>query len=264
MLKLRVICLLLLLPLFAYAQDANEELLAAARKSDVEKVKALLAKGADVNAKSAYGATPLFFACDRGSVEVVKVLLEHGADANAQDTFYKATPLGWAMGKKANPDIIRMLIEKGAKEKDIAMLYALRGGHLSVVKAVLAKGEIAQDLLDQYLMSAQVNAQPEIAAALQSAGAKERPVFKITPEALQRYEGVFKSAALSLAIKSQAGKLIGTGAGDDWVLIPVSEHVFWNMNDGATMTFTVEDNQVTGLKVKAPTYQFGLKKEGTK
>ena len=44
--------------------DPGEDLLAAVRKSDAERVKAL-AQGADVNAKSPYGATGLFFAADR-------------------------------------------------------------------------------------------------------------------------------------------------------------------------------------------------------
>ena len=75
--KLRFLCflLVLLLPFSSSAQNLNDELLAATRKSDVEKVRALLAKGADVNAKSPYGATPLFFACDRSNIEVVTVLL---------------------------------------------------------------------------------------------------------------------------------------------------------------------------------------------
>ena len=72
----------------AGAEDLNEELLIAARKSDALAVKALLAKGADVNAKTSYGVTALSFAADRGSLEIVKSLLEHGADVNATDTFY--------------------------------------------------------------------------------------------------------------------------------------------------------------------------------
>jgi hypothetical protein len=132
-----VLLLALWLPLSAQTppdkQALNEELLVAARKSNVEQVKALLAKGADVDAKSPYGATPLFFACDRANDVVVKILLEKGASPNVQDTFYKATPLGWASGKK-NPEVIRLLVEYGAKETDMAMNYAIDGKHTALAK----------------------------------------------------------------------------------------------------------------------------------
>ena len=87
----------------AFAQNLNDDLLAAARKSDVEAVKGLLAKGADPNAKSPYGATPLFFACDRGNLEIVKILIERGADVNVKDTFYNSTAVTWAVSKNQRP-----------------------------------------------------------------------------------------------------------------------------------------------------------------
>ena len=52
----------------------NEELWAAARAGDTAKVTAALDKGADVNAKTRYGATALTFAADKGHLEVVKLL----------------------------------------------------------------------------------------------------------------------------------------------------------------------------------------------
>ena len=74
MLNRRVICLLVLcsLPLFLHAQDANEELLAAARKSDVAKVKDLLAKGADLRIKSKTGKTAAEMAKDPTVIDLLK------------------------------------------------------------------------------------------------------------------------------------------------------------------------------------------------
>ncbi len=59
---IRTISLLLAarIPLSCLA-DLGEDFLAAVRKGDAECVKALLAQGADVNAKSPYGATGGFF-----------------------------------------------------------------------------------------------------------------------------------------------------------------------------------------------------------
>src|SRR5271156_935481 len=95
-------------------QDVAEDLLAATRKGDVAQVKALLDKGADVNSKSPYGSTPLFFACDRGNLEIVKLLIDRGADVNVEDTFYHETALGWATSKD-RVAIVKLLLDHGAK-----------------------------------------------------------------------------------------------------------------------------------------------------
>src|SRR5262249_11459506 len=117
----------------AIAGDINEDLIEAARKSDVDKVKALLAKGADVNARTRYGATALSFACDRGNLEVVKVLIEHGADVNVTDTFYKATPLVWAVSRN-HAEIVTLLLDKGARDQETALMMAAGQGYADLVK----------------------------------------------------------------------------------------------------------------------------------
>src|SRR6516164_10346526 len=106
-----VLLVLLLVPsTVRAAEDLNEQLLIAARKSDVPAVKMLLEKGADVNAKTSYGVTALSFAADRGSLEVVKILLEHGADVNATDTFYHETILARA-ASQGHAEIVKLLLE---------------------------------------------------------------------------------------------------------------------------------------------------------
>lgn len=267
MTKLRFLCLLLCLfvPVVLNAQDLNEEILAATRKGDIEKVKALLDKGADVNAKSRYGATPLFFACDRSNTEMVKLLLEKGANPNVQDTFYKATPLGWALDKN-NPDIIRMLIEKGATEKPQALNFGISGGHVAVVKAVLDNGGVEQTILDKALRSAQGKGNKEIIDMLKGVGAKETPEFKVSEETLKMYEGTFKNENFSVVFRIKNGKLIGTANGNDSLMLPVSQHVFEiDQSNGNTITFTLEGGEiVTGLTLKYPGGQMVLKKEVAK
>src|SRR6266702_5988082 len=77
--------------------DLKDDLWAAAKKGDVKAVKELIDKGADVNAATPYGATALSYAADKGHLEVVKLLLANKANVNTKDTFYKETPLGWAI-----------------------------------------------------------------------------------------------------------------------------------------------------------------------
>ena len=90
-----------LIPLLALAQDAkqelNDQMWEAVRKGDAAAVRALLDKGADVNARFRYGSTALFKAAERGHVEIVKLLLARGADVSVKDTFYGATAMTWAL-----------------------------------------------------------------------------------------------------------------------------------------------------------------------
>ncbi len=59
-----------------------EELLVAARKGDVSKVKSLLARGANPNHPGYY---PLRPACIDGHLEIVKALVKAGADTERWD-----------------------------------------------------------------------------------------------------------------------------------------------------------------------------------
>ena len=57
-----VLLIALLIPLLANAGDVNQDLIEAAKQGDPSAVKALLAKGADVNAKDEDGRTALMTA----------------------------------------------------------------------------------------------------------------------------------------------------------------------------------------------------------
>jgi len=82
----------------------------AASKSDLNKVKALIAEGYNVNA-SFKNWTPLLQAVQGGELEIVRTLLDAGADIEQRTQ--KNTPLFSAL-KKAHFDVIKLLIERGA------------------------------------------------------------------------------------------------------------------------------------------------------
>lgn len=247
----------------AGAQPAslNDELLAAARKSDAATVKSLLAKGADVNAKSPYGATPLFFACDRGSAEVVKILLDAGADPNIRDTFYKATPTIWAV-QRDHAEVVKLLVEKAPQTKESTTAMAVTQGQVKTTQALLTMGDFKPESLAIWLTMAEKNGSAEIVGALKKAGAKPKPKsdFKLDPAQLPRYEGTFKNEQLEVAFKVKDGKLIGTASGGDLTFTPVAEHTFEADGQPATLTFKLEAEKVVAVAFKGPGGEMQLKK----
>lgn len=254
-------CSFLLLASTAFAQSLNEDLLAAARKSDAPAVKALLAKGADVNAKSPYGATPLFFACDRGSAEVVKILLDAGADVNIKDTFYKSTPMTWAI-QHDHAEVVKLLVAKTPSTKESATAQAVMQGQLKTVNVLLALGGHKPESLNLWLTMAEKNDYKEVMEALKAAGAKPQPKseFKVDPAQLKRYEGTFKNEQVELSFRVKDGKLLGTSNGFDFNMTPKAEHTFEPEGQPSTVVFKLEGEKVTALTVKGAGGELTIKK----
>ena len=66
-------------------EQLNKKLLDATYFGNIDVVKELLEKGADVNAKDKHGWTPLHAAATAGHTEIAKLLIDKGANVNATD-----------------------------------------------------------------------------------------------------------------------------------------------------------------------------------
>ncbi|KXZ42426.1 hypothetical protein GPECTOR_147g10 [Gonium pectorale] len=118
---------------------------AAASKGHLKLVKELLAAGADVKSVEEKERAPLHDAAYKGHLEVVKELLAAGADVHAVDEEV-GTPLHVAASKGHLEVVKELLAAKGADVKaatwDLGtpLHVAASEGHLEVVKKLLAKG----------------------------------------------------------------------------------------------------------------------------
>lgn len=95
----------------------NQELLRAARDGQVEAIKSLLNRGADIDVQDdRWGMTPLMYAADGGHVEAVKLLISRGVNLNIEDKSGGTvlSGLGDSMDEQQKA-VIRILKRAGAK-----------------------------------------------------------------------------------------------------------------------------------------------------
>ncbi|HLV78817.1 MAG TPA: ankyrin repeat domain-containing protein [Chthonomonadaceae bacterium] len=98
--------------------------------NDTARVKMLLQKGENANAKDGMGRTPLILAAEGGSVDTLQALLDAGADVNAKD-LQNNTALLVALHSQS-PDAALLLVQRGADvnacdaQKDTPFLLALQ------------------------------------------------------------------------------------------------------------------------------------------
>ncbi len=126
-----------------------EALFDAVTNGDVERVRELLAAGADCDARDGEGATALMLAAYAGNLAVVKTLIEAGADVNARGEG------GWSPLMKAAhnaeldrgfADVAQALIDAGANvEAPIGfgvrpLMLAAGYGETAVVDTLLRAG----------------------------------------------------------------------------------------------------------------------------
>lgn len=125
-------------------QSLNEELDSAVANRDLEKVKALLSAGADINFREDRNRDTLLHRTS--SVEVARELLLRGARINATNQ-YSETPLHYAITNGKSLEFVRELLKHGAdvdstnRKGNTALNHAVkRGTSLEIIKVLLEYG----------------------------------------------------------------------------------------------------------------------------
>ncbi|MBI3949447.1 MAG: TonB family protein [Acidobacteria bacterium] len=132
-----LLLLALLVPYTVYGQNAEEAFLRAAERGDTDAVRALLAKGVNVNARDEMGMTALMYAARSGQSEMVKVLLIAGIDVDAKDDD-GMTALMYA-AQAGSAEVVKILLAAGANpdvEDNTGMTALLKAQTLGLTKIV--------------------------------------------------------------------------------------------------------------------------------
>lgn len=149
----------------------------ASTSASAEIIRILGKAKADLNASNAFH-TPLYYAADLGNVEIVKALLESGADANAA-TQSGRTPLYAAI---KNGEITALLLSAKADPNQQSqgaspiLIAAIENGSDDAVKALLKGGanvNVSDDYGNSALKVAQNYSKTELAELLKASGATE-------------------------------------------------------------------------------------------
>jgi len=139
---------------WASVAGAAEDLISAATRGDAAAVQALIASGADVNAKTKVGVTALMQAAESGHLDVVQALISKGADVNAKT-------------------------EGGVT----ALMQASREGYLDIVLTLLANGAAInlRTTIGGYtaVYFAFIHDHEDIYQTLTSKGAREFPIVAV-------------------------------------------------------------------------------------
>jgi ankyrin repeat protein len=122
--------LLLALAAPVVAQSIDTRLIQAARSGDVGAVRSALGSGVDVNAAEGDGLTALHAAAERGHAEVVELLLARNADVHAKTRIGSYTPLHLA-AMSAHAEIADDLLEAGADANAVTTNSGVTPLHLA-------------------------------------------------------------------------------------------------------------------------------------
>jgi ankyrin repeat protein len=128
-------------PVNATQQNLQDSLLAAASANQVSRLREMLARGVDIEARDADGRSALLLATRSNAIEAAQLLIEAGADVNASDLIHDS-PFLYA-GAEGRLEILRMTLRHGADLASVnryggtALIPAAHHGHIETVRELL-------------------------------------------------------------------------------------------------------------------------------
>jgi outer membrane protein assembly factor BamB len=154
--------------------DPIQQLWTACKAGDQALTERLIAAGVDVNVRTEFQATALYFAAGNGHAELCGALVDAGAELGVADSFYGNTPITLA-GWLGHAEVVEMLISKGSGQWTETLFGAAVGGRPQVIDALLRLRAAPQQTLDAAWQTAAGAGQLAAAARLAEAGAATGP-----------------------------------------------------------------------------------------
>jgi ankyrin repeat protein len=198
--------------------DGTTALHWAVRLDDLETADLLIRAGANVSVANREGVTPLQLAAMNGNPGMLDKLLKAGADPNAPLTASKDTALMMA-ARTGKTDAIRVLIESGARINDQetwggtnALMWAVAERHPAAVKLLIDNG--ADVKARSYFVAAANGRGFEGRTPMASKADQKVEEFAsgwMTPLMFTAREGDVESARLLLAAGADVNAIAGDG-----------------------------------------------------
>jgi ankyrin repeat protein len=195
----------------------NEQLIAAAWDNDLRRARALIARGADVNAKDNTVQSAYLISTSEGHLELLNLTLRHGADVDSKDSF-NGTGLIRA-ADRGHADIAGRLVQADIKINHInnlgwtALHEAIILGdgsrrYVDTVRVLIAAGADPklQSQRDQIapLQHATSKGHSEIAQVLHAALEADKPPKRLADQRLLAAAERGDATAAALAIRAGA------------------------------------------------------------
>lgn len=121
----------------------------AVMRNDTNEVKRLLDAGSDPNEALFQGLKPIFFAVMNQNLEMLRAMVTKGADLRALDRSGSTTLMWAAFSEDAKTDMVQELLRSGVdphiknKAGENALTWALRRGYTPVVELLMKEGGLS-------------------------------------------------------------------------------------------------------------------------
>ncbi len=193
------------------------ELWQAARAGDVARVKALLAAGVPVDARTEFDVSALYFAANANRPEVIAVLAAAGADLTVKDNDYGFSAMSMAAWL-GHTEAVEALIEAGvpAGEAIGGFFAAVSNGHGETMRAILARGLVPAPQIDAAVGVAMRSGHPQVVEVLRAAGATAEAAAPEEPEAAAGARAADAAEAVARALDAELDKPRPVGDPRNW------------------------------------------------